>query len=366
MSPVQERESERGSKLEFLDWDPIFGRDRMINIVLTARGRGKTYGLRLQCVRDFIGKGLCFVELCRTLDECEDVARDYYARIAENNEFPGYMFKTTKHRAYIAKRPENDEDAPKWKLIGYFCSLSAANRYKKKTFKRVRRFIMDEAIIDRALTSRGYLSNEVERISSIVDSVTRERPGERQKIYIYFLGNSCDLSCPILEYYGVRQEPKRGFTRLDKDVLVLYEDPGEYGERKARETSAARMLKNDSKALQIAAYNRFLEPHKDEIEPKPKTCELLFGLLYQADEFGIWVDKREYFLHISSKVPRSGHNRPIFAFSFSDGDINTPVLEACAPEMRIVVNALYRRNVRFESLLTREKFLRTLKLLGKI
>ena len=351
-------------ELGYFDWNQIFGRDKLVNIIMAARGRGKTYGLRKQCVRDFLKHGVCFVEICRTLDECEEVSKDYFAKLELNGEFPDRIFKTSKNRAYISKRPTGDEK-PKWHLIGYFLSLSAANRYKRMTFKPVRRFIMDEAIIDPTITQRGYLPNEAEKFSSIVDSVTRERPGEAQKIYIYLLGNSADLSCPLLVYYGIAKEPKRGIS-THSNVLVMYEDPGEYGKKKIKETAAAKMLRKGSKALEVAAFNRFSSSHKHEIGKKPPSCDLLFGMSYQGQDFGIWIDRKTWLVHVTTRFPKSGHSKPVYSLSLSDGSANYPMLDAASPELKILTKAMKRRNCIYETEFARTELLNILALFGKI
>ena len=47
----------------FYDWERTLSYDADITMVIGARGYGKTYGLRRQFLRDYIGKGYRFVEV---------------------------------------------------------------------------------------------------------------------------------------------------------------------------------------------------------------------------------------------------------------------------------------------------------------
>ena len=66
----------------FYDWNDVFsrqtGNNGEIALITGGKGIGKTFGLRLQCVKDYLKDGSLFVELCRTKVECKAVSLGYF------------------------------------------------------------------------------------------------------------------------------------------------------------------------------------------------------------------------------------------------------------------------------------------------
>ena len=59
---------------QFFEWGPVFSRNAPITMVVGARGLGKTYGLRKECISEYIKKGLRFVEVSRFKSEQKQVS----------------------------------------------------------------------------------------------------------------------------------------------------------------------------------------------------------------------------------------------------------------------------------------------------
>ena len=79
---------------EFYDWAKTLSYDADVTMVIGARGIGKTFGLRRQCIRDFLKDGSRFVEITRYNNELSGVSDGYFNRLSELPEFGDYMFKT--------------------------------------------------------------------------------------------------------------------------------------------------------------------------------------------------------------------------------------------------------------------------------
>ena len=77
---------------DYYDWNKTLSYDADVTMVVGARGIGKTYGLRLQFIRDWIKDGSRFVELTRHKNELSDFAATYFNRIIEN-ELIFYYFR---------------------------------------------------------------------------------------------------------------------------------------------------------------------------------------------------------------------------------------------------------------------------------
>ena len=159
---------------KFYDWHKTLSYDADVTMVIGARGVGKTFGIRTQCIRDWIRDASRFVEVVRFKNELSGVADGYFNRTGDQKEFDDYIFRTDARYAWIAKRPLESEDGerkikPEWHLIGYFIALSDAQRMKKRTFDHVRRIIFDESILERSDRYHNYLPNEFGVLANLVD-----------------------------------------------------------------------------------------------------------------------------------------------------------------------------------------------------
>ena len=349
---------------DYYNWNDTLARDADITMVIGARGIGKTYGIRLQFVKDYLKKGYRFVELVRYKNELPDFTPTYFQRIEENDEFPGYIFKTSVRHAYIAKKTENG-DKPEWQIFGYFGSLSQAQSMKKWTFSNVRRIYLDEAVIDKRIDRwHGYLRNEYSALASIVDSVARENKKNKTNIKpsVILTGNACDLMNPYFIAAGIYEPPKEGYTWWrDKTMLVHYVQSKEYGNEKREDTVAGRMLKgtvDDS----IANDNAFVRQTTDFVSNKSKNAKFYFGIVYQSQKFGVWIDKKEGYYYVTSKIPNNAE--PIFALTTEDNRVNYIMGKRVEAALRGFVDMYYMGIVRFESPEMKGRFTDVLQLFG--
>lgn len=349
--------------VDYYDWNDTLARDADITMVIGARGIGKTYGIRLQFIRDYIRKKWRFVELVRYKNELQDFTSTYFQKIDENEEFDGYMFKTTSRHAYIAKRPENG-DKPEWEMFGYFGSLSQAQSMKKWTFANVRRIYLDEAVIDKRIDRfHGYLRNEYSTLASIVDSVARERKGQKSvKPSVILCGNACDLMNPYFIAAGIYEPPKEGYTWYrDKTMLVHYVKDKVYGSEKRKDTVAGRMLigtVDDS----IANDNEFVRQTMDFVEPKSKTAKFYFGISYMKQQYGVWIDRTQGYYYVTSKIPNNAN--PIFALTTEDNRVNYIMGKRVEGALRGFVDLYYAGIVKFETPELKGRFVDVLQLFG--
>lgn len=221
----------------------ILPRDADVNLIIGARGLGKTYGVRRYMLEDYIKNNICFVEVTRYREENNDVAAKYFDRIIEDNIFPDYDFRV--HNKVAEIRRNGDKN---WRTCGYFIPLSLQQQKKKSTYVNVRNICMDEIIIDPDDVYHHYLRNEYEQLANLVDTVTRERADDSKlrKPRIFLLGNACDAYNPYFEHYDVPLEPEFGLQWLDgKTCIFDYVEDDKYAAQKTKNTVAGRMMKNN-------------------------------------------------------------------------------------------------------------------------
>lgn len=349
---------------EYYDWHKTLTYDADVTMVVGARGIGKTYGLRLQFIRDYLKDGSRFFELTRYKNELSSFTSTYFNRIIDNNEFPEYDFKTDNKNAYIAKRVGEGEKH-NWELIGYFGAMTEAQQIKKRTYSKVKRLLLDEAVIDKRLDRfHNYLPNEFGILANILDSVSRERSETERKdaVRVYLLGNACDLLNCYFAAYGIRKQPRYGYSwHKNKTMLLHYVKDEEYSAEKTKNTVAGRMLSGTLDEL-IASANEFVFSNNDYVFKKPKNAKFYFGVVYNGMQFGVWADFQEGYYYVSDKVPNNAS--PVYAVTASDNRLNYIAAKRAEGALRNFVEMYYIGIVRYESVYIKEKFLEVLALFG--
>lgn len=349
----------------YYDWDKTLSYDADVTMVVGARGVGKTFGLRLQFVRDWLRDGSRFVEITRYKSEIPDVARNYFDRMEELGVFPGYVFRTDGKTAYIAERPEDSDGKPDWRVIGYFVALTEMQKSKKRTFTNVRRLLLDEATVNMSDRYHGYLPHEFELLANIVDSCTRERADDemRRRPHVYLLSNACDLVNPYFVRYGIDTVPPEGYSWHDgKTFLLHYLRDAGYAEAKRTDTVAGRMLQGTAEE-RVASFNDFGNGHDDFVEPKPPYCDFHFGFVWRSERFGVWYDSLSGNFWVTGKIPNNTH-APVFALSRADNRINLMMVKRSNRLLQQLVDLAMYNQLRFDTVGRRERFYEALSLFG--
>lgn len=345
--------------MKYYDWTRTLSYDADVSIVIGSRGKGKTYGLRKQFVLDWLKHRYRFVEICRYVDEVNDVREDYFDKLVEKEEFPRLVFKTDRKKAYVAFKPKKENEKVKWHVIGYFVALTQMQRSKKKTFVRVKRIVMDEAVIDRMDRYHRYLPNEYGLLANVVDSCTRENPNDPSEEtiapHLYLLGNAVDISNPYFARYGIVRVPAFGYTWYDaKTCMLHYIEPGDYAEAKLADTLAGRMVRNTRDA-DTMARNVFIDSDDDTIGKKPKDARYIWSLEYMGARFDVWVSTRDGYYYVCERRPKDGG--VVYALSTKDNRANQIVLKRCDTLLRVLMDAIYSGLVKYSSVAIKRRFL---------
>lgn len=333
---------------DYYDWQKTLSYDADATMVIGARGIGKTFGIRKQCINDFLKDGSRFCEIVRYRNEIYDVAKDYFGRLSKLPEFSGYEFKSDTRYAYIAEKPEEGQKA-RWQLAGYFVALTEGQKLKKKTFDKVRRMIFDEAVIDRNDRYHRYLPHEYMVLADMVDTVSRERADTKSlRPRIYLLGNACDISNPYFAAYGVGTDLRFGYRwYAGKTMLLHYCDPGEYAQEKASGTVAGRMFSNTNEG-KVSVSNEFIHLDSSFIKKKPKRAKFSFGIRLNGKDYGIWMDESEGMYYVARKIP-ANTPKPVFALTRADNTINLIAANRADAAMKYVESMYYYGLLRYEN-----------------
>lgn len=348
---------------KFYDWQKTMsyqtGTNGEICMVLGAKDIGKTFGLRLKCVERFIKCGELFVEVCRTDTERKEVMPGYFDKLQKEGFFRDWIFKTEKGCGYIA-RPV-DSGKPDWELICYFVALTNFQREKKRTFVKPRRFIFDEAVIDTKDRYHRYLPDEFLILANLLDSMSRQQPGDDYRYNVYLLGNAVDLTCPYLRNLGINKIPQFGYSFYkDKTVLLHYVEPWDADDRKAY-TLVGRMLEGHEES-KVIFDNVFEDTTGREIMRKTPNAKYKYALKWGKFVFAIWIDSKRGLWFVNTKLPKDAQN--VYTLTKKDSSIDYQVVQKADPLARLLVDIYYIGGLRYDAPSTREAFFEVLSFFG--
>lgn len=347
----------------FYRWDRVFSRQTGDNgefcLIIGAKNIGKTFGLRLQCVEDYLTRKVPFCEICRTKTERDEVETGYFDKLQKDGFYSDFEFKTEKHTGYINI---GTHDEPEWELICYFVALSCFQQEKKRTYAKPYRFIFDEAIIDTKDRYHRYLKDEFLILANLLDTISRQQPGDDYKYRVYLLGNACDMSAPYFRYLRVDRIPSFGFHWYnDKHTLLHYVEPWDSEERKQR-TLVGRLLSgNDESSMMFD--NVFKDATGGEISKKTSNSRFSYALVYNGMRFAVWIDYKRMIFYINEYIP-DGMEKSTYVLTKKDGRINYNNLSRADDLIKVLVKTYYLGNLRYSSVYVRECFHGLLGFLG--
>lgn len=345
---------------KYYNWDKTLSYAADVSIVIASRGRGKTYGRRVGCIKDYIKNGYTFVEICRYKSELSPIMDGYFDKVCD--EFPDFMFKTEAGKGYISPKTE-DKKKVKWEVICYFIPLTDAQNAKKRTYKNVRSLIFDEAILERTDRFHRYVPGEYSKLANIVDTTTRERPDSKMRPHLYLLGNACDLLNPYFQFYGIDKMPDFGYSWYrNKSVIVHYEDPATYADDKLENTVSGRMTAGTAEG-EIAARNQFITADQSMIAAKPKNADYGYGFICDGVKYGVWFDYKEGYIYINNKI-LDPELYTTFYLTRDDASANLLAANRACPAMQKLRESHYMNIIRYSAYATMNGFLDMLSKFG--
>lgn len=356
------------SETKFYDWNKTYSYGARLTMVVSARGRGKTYGLRRDCVRRYLKTGRRFCEFVRYRCDLAPVSSGWADKLVLNNEFPDYIFRTDSHHVYISKRPEREimtdengeevvkEGKPRWEVCGYFADIYGHQNYKTMTFSNVGTVLFDEFVLD-PHGSRRYVPEEYAAFIDLLDTVNREVYGETEPVRVFLMGNTCSICNPYFLEFGITK-PRPGYTRfMGGYVLLHYDDSPAYSETK-RKTLVGVLGRGHNNDM---IENTFSDGGDEFIEAKPKRAKFFSGFLYEGRELGIWIDYSTGLFYANRKIPTDGE---VFVISARDMSPDYELARKAEPRFKNLGRVFYNKSIRFSDAQVRADFVELMRFYG--
>lgn len=348
----------------FYNWDKTYsyqtGTQGEFCLVCGGKGIGKTFGARRDAIKRFIKSGYRFAEFARTKDEAKNIASGYFDKLQNEGYYLDYLFKTEAGKGYIAEKPP-EGDKPDWKTLCYFVALTNFQQEKKRTFNNVTTVINDEFIIDSRDKHHRYLPNEFSILANLLDSVFRQQPGDKKPYRVYMMSNAVDFTCPYFRDLGINRIPDFGYSWYNNKHVLFHRVPPMQAQERKEQTLVGRMLAGHEESS-IIFDNEFAIPNSGDIARKPSNAQFAFGIVFQAQKFGVWSDLKNGWFYITSQIPANSRN--VYALTKKDSTLDYMSISSADELLKMIVRIYYLGGLRYESAALREAFFTVLSFVG--
>lgn len=350
--------------MTYYDWNKTISFDAPLTMVVTVRNEGKTYGLRKQFYKDWTSRGHRFAHICRTVEELKKAKLNYFDKLMEKGDVDGerYEFAICGFEQRVRLRDAGDGKPGPWEVMGYFVALTQQQMNKETTFAKVKRIVMDEAILDHRDRYHDYLDFEYDKFVNLVSSLTREDPDSPGGIEprIYLLANACDLFNPYFQAYGIVDEPRYGYSwHAGKTFLLHFKEPS--GERDMSDTVVGRLAAN-SKVTDVFTENRFINSKSDFVAKKTSRAKHVFGIVFMGRGYGIWCDESAGLYYVNEQIPSD--SKHVYSLTTDDDAPNYIAAKRSNRVLRQFREFYYLGVLRFSSEAVRADFMRLLDYIG--
>lgn len=333
----------------FYDFGPLFSRNGVFNFVVGGRGIGKTYGAKLQAIRNHIRYGDQFIYLRRYKTELVSV-RTFFADIAE--AFPDYGFRVNGLEFQITRNPTDEK--PQWETMGYAAALSNSQARKSIAYPKVTLIIFDEFIIEKGAIH--YLPNETKVMTEFFSTVDRYK----DKTRVLFLANSVSIMNPYFIDYKI--EPDEGVEWISKHngfIQCHFPNSATFGEAVRKTRFGQFIAGTEYEAYSIG--NQFKDNSGNLIGLKPESAVYWFSLDVEGGRVSIWRDVfrddgTQFF--VQEKCPKNEIKRTFDPERMGDDKVLINWTDATAQIMR---TAFRYGRMTFDTPTTRNKFVQQFK-----
>ena len=311
---------------DFYDFGKVLSYNATMNMIMGARGVGKTYGAKTIVMNNYAKRGEEFIYLRRYRSELKSVS-NFFADIA--HEFPEYEWRVVGHEAHC--RPTGEE---KWKTCGYFIPLSTSQANKSTAYPKVTNIIFDEFIIEKG--SIHYLPDEVKRLYDFYSTVDRWQDRTR----VIMLSNAISITNPYFIEYDI--EPTKEIVRRGNGFIVAhFVDSAAFAERIRRTKFGSFISKYAGEYADYSISNDFADAHDEYLTRKWPEAKIYCTLRTRKGAFSIW--KHGFQWYCQRKLPAKSPLRLAYDVQHREGE----ALALRSDPLMSMLRTAYRQGVMY-------------------
>ena len=318
------------------DKQQLLSHNKLLNMVLSNRGGGKTFHFTRWGIDDFKKNGKQTVWVRRYQTEIDemllngkffDAVRKFYPN--DKLEIDGSLGKVNGEVAF------------------YFIALSTSRQLKSNNYPLVNKIIYDEFIIDKGRVT--YLKNEVEVFLDLIETVARLRDNVR----CVLLANSVTVVNPYFHFWDIKVDTSRRFTIKGQVCVELFTDETFIEAKK--KTRFGQLVQN-TRYSDYAIENKWLLDNETFIEDKTAKSEFMLGMKYNGVMYGFWVDYNVGLIYVNRQFDPSSYS--LYCLTKDDHEANLLLIKSLADSKRVqrIVFAFRSGLLRFSDMTVKNQF----------
>ena len=314
----------------------LLSHNRIMNMVLSNRGGGKTFDCTRWGIDDFKKKKRQTIWVRRYQTEIDEMLLNGKFFDAVRDWYPNDDLKINGNMGMV-----NGE------VAFYFIALSTSRQLKSNNYPQVNKIIFDEFIIDKGRVT--YLKNEVEVFLDLYETVARMRDNVRAVL----LANSVTIVNPYFLFWNIKPDPEKRFTVQGQVCVELFTD-ADFIEQK-KKTRFGQLVKG-TRYGDYAIDNKWLLDNETFIGQKTQKAEFMLAMKYQGIYYGFWVDYNEGLIYVNRKYDPSSYS--LFCLTKEDHEANLLLIKSLGESKRVqrIVFAFRNGLLRFEDMQVKNQF----------
>lgn len=318
------------------DKSALLSHNKILNMVLSNRGGGKTFHMTRWAIDDFKKSGAQCVWVRRYQTEVDEMLLNGKFFDAVRSYYPDDELKVEGSLGYV-----NGEVAI------YFIALSTSRQLKSNNYPLVNKIIFDEFIIDKGRVT--YLKNEVEVFLDLYETVARTRDNVRAVL----LANSVTIVNPYFLFFKIKVDTGKRFTVKGQVCVELFTD-SDFIEMKKR--SRFGQLIDGTRYGNYAIDNKWLLDNDTFIAEKTPRAEFMLGMKYNGIMYGFWVDYREGLIYVNRQYDPSSYQ--LYSLTKDDHETNLLLIKSLndSPRVKRIVFAFRNGLLRFTDMTVKNQF----------
>ena len=314
----------------------LLSHNKILNMVLSNRGGGKTFHFTRWGIDDFKKTG----------NQCVWVRR--YGTEIDEMLLNGKFFDAV--REYYPEDEltiEGNLGLINGEVAFYFIALSTSRQLKSNNYPRVNKIIFDEFVIDKGRVT--YLKNEVEVFLDLYETVARMRDNVRAVL----LANSISIVNPYFLFWNIKPNPGKRFTVVGQVCVELFTDADFIA---AKQKTRFGQLVKGTRYSDYAIDNKWLLDNDTFVQKKTPDARFMLGLKYSGTMYGFWADYTEGLIFVNRQYDPS--SICLFCLTKEDHNANVLLIKSLNESKLIkrVVFAFRNGLLRFEDMQVKNQF----------
>lgn len=314
----------------------LLSHNKIMNMVLSNRGGGKTFHFTRWGIDDFKKTGAQCAWVRRYQTEIDDMLLNGKFFDAVRPYYPDDELTIEGNLGLV-----NGE------VAFYFIALSTSRQLKSNNYPLVNKIIFDEFVIGNGRVT--YLKNEVEVFLDLYETIARLRDNVRAVL----LANSVTVVNPYFLFWKIRPNLNRRFT-VSGQVCVEFFTDADFIQVKKK--TRFGQLVSGTRYGDYAIDNKWLLDSDTFIEQKSPKAEFLLGLKYNGTMYGFWIDYNQNRIYVNRQYDPSSY--ALYCLTKEDHDPNLLLIKTLTGSKRLkrVVDAFNNGLLRFEDMTVKNQF----------